>query len=139
MRQDALKHSEIVAATCEHIGDSPFVGNYQHIFPAEPRRVKLVDGESVDDPGNTAASAKARLGASDLWLVDTGSGHDLVSATNAKLSKGRKRALDNQVTFRTANGDAPSTHAPQTFIEGLNEMVEPFILKDTYTFRDFGR
>ena len=89
-RKDALKHSELVAATYEHIGDSPFVGNYQHIFLAEPKRVKLVDGEFVDDPGNTAASAKARLGASDLWLVDTGCGHDLVSANNAKLSKGRK-------------------------------------------------
>ena len=56
-RQDALKHFEIVAAAYEHIGDSPFVGNYQHIFLAEPRRVKFIDGEFVDDHGNTAASA----------------------------------------------------------------------------------
>ena len=74
---------------------------------------------------------KARLGASDLWLVDIGCGHGLVSATNAKLSKGEKRALENQVTFQTANGDAPSTHSSQIFIEELNEMIEPFILKDT--------
>ena len=74
---------------------------------------------------------KARLGASDLWLVDTGCGHDLVSATNAKLSKGKKRTLENQVTFQTANGDAPSTHSSQIFIEELSEMIEPFILKDT--------
>ena len=131
-RKDALKHFEIVAATYEHIGDSPFVGNYQHIFLAEPKRVKLVDGAFVDDPGNTAASAKARLGASGLWLVDTGCcGHDLVSATSAKLSKGKKRTLEIQVTFQTATGDAPSTHSPQTFSKELNEMVEPFILKDT--------
>ena len=68
---------------------------------------------------------------SDLWLVDTGCGHDLVSANNAKLSKGKKITLDNQVTFQTANGDAPSTHSSQIFIEELNEMVEPYILKDT--------
>ena len=104
--KDALKHSEIVAATYEHIGDSPFVGNYPHIFLAEPERVKLVDGEFVDDPGNTAASAKARLGASDLWLVDTGCGHDSVSATNAKL---------------------PMPIPGQE----VNETIEPFILKDT--------
>ena len=100
-RKDALKHSELVSATYEHIGDSPFVGNYQNIFLAEPKRVKLVDGEFINDPGNTAASAKARLGMSDLWLVDTGCGHDLVSAHNAKLSKGKKFTLDNQVTFQT--------------------------------------
>ena len=124
-RKDALKHSELVAATYEHILDSPFVGNYQHILPAEPKRVKLVDREFVDDPGNTAASAKARLGASDLWLVDTGCGHDLGSANNAKLSKGKKITLENQVTFQTANGDAPSTRSFQIFIEELNEMIEP--------------
>ena len=110
-RKDALKHSELVAATYEHIGGSLFVGNYQHILLAEPKRVKLVDGGFVDDPGNTAASAKARLGVSDLWLVDTGCGHELVSANNAKLSKGEKLSLENQVTFQTANGDAPSTYS----------------------------
>ena len=99
-RKDAPKHSEIVAATYEHIGDSPFVGNYQHIFLAEPKRVKLVDGEFVDDIGNTAASAKARLGASDLWLVDTGCGHDLVSATNAKLPKGKIEPLKPRSHFK---------------------------------------
>ena len=74
---------------------------------------------------------KARLGASDLWLVDTGCGHDLVSANNAKLSKGKKITLENQVAFQTANGDAPSTHSSQIFIEELSEMIEPFVLKDT--------
>ena len=102
-----------------------------NIFLAEPKRVKLVDGEFVGDPGNTAAPAKARLGASDLWLVDTGCGHDLVSANNAKLSKGKKITLENQVAFQTANGDAPSTHSSQIFIEELSEMIEPFVLKDT--------
>ena len=97
----------------------------------------MVDGEFVDDPGNTAASAKARLGASDLWLVDTGCGHDLVSANNAKLSKGKKITLENQVTFQTANGDAPSIHSSQIFIEELNGMIEPYILKDT--LRNLGR
>ena len=91
----------------------------------------MVDGEFIVDSGNTAASAKARLGVSDLWLVDTGCGHGLVSANNAKLSKGKKINLENQVTFQTANGDAPSTHSSQIFIEELNEMDEPYILKDT--------
>ena len=94
-RKDALRHSEIVASSYEHIGDVPFVDHYQHIFLAEPRRVKLVDGEFVEKQGITAASAKARLGASDLWLVDTGCGHDLVSTANAKLSKGTSKFLDS--------------------------------------------
>ena len=99
-RKDALKHSELVSATYEHIGDSPFVGNYQNIFLAEPKRVKLVDGEFINDPGNTAASAKARLGMSDLWLVDIGCGHDLVSANNAKLSKGKELPLTTKSHFK---------------------------------------
>ena len=137
-RKDALEHSELVWATYEHTGDSPFVGNYQNIFLAEPKRVKLVDGEFVDDRGNTAASAKARLGASDLWLVDTGCGHDLVSANNAKLSKGNRITLENQGTFQTANGDAPSTHSSQIFIEELYEMIEPYILKGTTSVTSVG-
>jgi len=60
-RKDALRHSEIVASSYEHIGDIPFVDHYQHIFLAEPRRVKLVDGEFVEEQGVTAASAKARV------------------------------------------------------------------------------
>ena len=71
------------------------------------------------------------MGVSDLWLVDTGCGHELVSANNAKLSKGKKITLESQVTFQIANGDAPSTHSSQIFIEELSEMIEPYILKDT--------
>ena len=93
--------------------------------------MKLVDGEFVEEQGNTAALAKARLGASDLWLVDTGCCHDLVSASNAKLSKGRNKLLDSPVTFQTANGDAPSSHSSQIWIDELNEMIEPYILQDT--------
>ena len=130
-RKDALRHPEIVASSYEHVGDVPFVENYRHIFLAEPRRVKLVDGEFIEEQGITAASAKAKLGVSDLWLVDTGCGHDLVSTANAKLSKGTSKYLDSPVTFQTANGDAPSTHSSQIFIEELNEMIEPYILTDT--------
>ena len=62
--------------------------------------VKLADGEFIDDPGNTAASAKARLGMFDLWLVDTGCGHGLVSANNAKLSTGKKLPLKTKSHFK---------------------------------------
>ena len=43
--------------------------------------------------GNIIASAKGRRDMSDLWLVDTGCGHDFVSATNVKLSAGGTKRL----------------------------------------------
>ena len=138
-RKDALKHSEIVAATYEHIGDSPFVGNYQHIFLAEPRRVKLVDGEFVEEQGNTAAYAKARLGASDLWLVDTCCGHGLVSATNAKLSKGKINSLGFRSHFKLpmAMPLAP-IHFRSSSKKYVNEMIEPLMLKNTSSVLSVG-
>lgn len=78
--EDALRHSDIACRVYEHIDDSPFVGDYRYIFLSEPRRVKLVDGEFVEDQRDTAASAKAILGVADQWLVDTGCGHDVMSA-----------------------------------------------------------
>ena len=63
-----------------------------------------------------AASAEGKRDMLDLWLVDTGCGHDLVSRTNVKLSGGETRRLETAVIFQTANGDTPSTHvAPISF------------------------
>lgn len=68
---------------------------------------------------------------SDLWLVDTGCGHDLISNTNVKLSNVESKRLEKAVIFQTANGDTPSTHAAPIFFSELNETIEPYILKET--------
>ena len=67
----------------------------------------------------------------DLWLVDTGCGHDLVSSTNVKLSGGETRRFKKVVIFQTANGDTPSTRVAPISIRELNETIVPYVLKET--------
>ena len=68
---------------------------------------------------------------SDLWLVDTGCGRDLISDTNAKLSNVESKRLESAVVFQTANSDTPSTHSAPTLFSELNEIIEPHILRET--------
>ena len=51
------------------------------IFVGEPKRIANANE-------NVAASAKGKRDMLDLWLVDAGCGHHLVSSTNVKLSGG---------------------------------------------------
>ena len=86
----------------------------------EPKRIANVEE-------NIAASAEGKRDMLDLWLVDTGCGHDLVSRTNLKLSGGETRRLEKAIIFQTAKWDTPSTHvAPISFHE-LNETIEPYV------------
>ena len=123
-RRAAPHYSEITARDFENMGECPFSSGYYPIFVGGPKRIANANE-------NIAASAKGKRDMLDLWLVDTGCGHDLVSSTNAKLSGGETRRLDRAVIFQTANGDTPSTHvAPIPFRE-LSETIEPDILKET--------
>ena len=123
-RRAALHHSEITARDFENMGECPFPSGYYPIFVGEPMRIANANE-------NIAASAKGKRDMLDLWLVDTGCGHDLVSSTKVKLSGGGTRRLEKAVIFQIANGDTPSTHvAPISFRE-LNETIEPYILKGT--------
>ena len=67
----------------------------------------------------------------DLWLVDTGCGHDLISTTIVKMSGSEARRLEKAVIFQTANGDTPSTHVVPISFSELNETIEPYVLKET--------
>ena len=123
-RRAALHYSEITARDFENVGECPFLSGYYPIFVGEPKRV-------VHANENVAASAKGKCDMLDLWLVDTGCGHDLISNTNVKLSGGETRRLEKAVIFQVANRDTPSTHvAPISFRE-LNETIEPYVLKET--------
>ena len=48
-----------------------------------------------------------------------------------KLSGGENRRLEKAVIFQTANGDTPSTHVAPISFQGLNETIEPYVLKET--------
>ena len=123
-RRAALHYSEITARDFENVGGCPFLSGYYPIFVGQPKRV-------ANTNGNVAASAEGKRDMLNLWLVDTGRGHDLISTTNVKLSGGETRRLEKAIFFQTANGDTPSTHvAPISFSE-LKETIEPYVLKGT--------
>ena len=120
-RRAALHYSEITARGLENVGECPFLSGCYPIFVDEPKRV-------ANASENVAASVEGKRDMLDLWLIDTGCGHDLVSNTNVNLSGSETRRLEKVVIFQTANGDAPSTHvAPISF----RETVEPYVLKET--------
>ena len=123
-RRAALHYSEITARDFENMGKCPFSSGYYPIFVGEPKRISGVEE-------NIAASAEGKRDMLDLWLVDTGCGHDLVSRTNVKLSGGETRRLEKAVIFQTANGDTPSTHVAPISFQELNETIEPYVLKET--------
>ena len=123
-RRAALHYSEITARDFENVGDCPFASEYYPIFVGEPKRVAHANE-------NVAASAKGKSDMLDLWLVDTGCGHDLVSNTNVKFSGGETRRLEKAVIFQTSNGDTPSTRVAPISFRGLNETIEPYVLKET--------
>ena len=122
-RGAALHYSEITARDFENLGECPFSSGYYPIFVGEPKRIANVEE-------NIAASAEGKRDMLDLWLVDTGCGHDLVSRTNVKLSGGETRRLEKSVIFQTANGDTPSTHVAPISFQELNETIEPYVLKE---------
>ena len=123
-RRAALHNSEITARDFENMGERPFSSGYYPIFVGEPKRISGAEE-------NIAASAEGKRDMLDLWLVDTGCGHDFVSRTNVKLSGGETRRLEKAVVFQTANGDTPSTHGALISFQELNEIIEPYVLKET--------
>ena len=123
-RRAALHYSEITARDFENVGDCPFLSGYYPIFVGEPKRVASTNG-------NVAASAKGERDMLDLWLLDSGCGHDFISNTNVKFSGGEGKRFEKAVIFQTVNGDTPSTHvAPISFRE-LDETIDPYVLKET--------
>ena len=123
-RHAALHHSEVTASEFGNLGNNPFLSGYLPIFVGEPKR-------AVDSNEFVAASAKSKREMSEIWLVDTGCGHDLISLANAKLANVELKRLERPVIFQTANGDTPSTHVAPLFFSELNETIEPYVLSET--------
>ena len=119
-RRAALHYSEITARDFENVGECPFLSGCYPIFVVEPKR-------AANANENVAASAKGKGDMLDLWLVDTGCGHDLVSNTNVKLSGGETGRLEKAVILQTANGDTPSTHVGPISFRELSETIEPYV------------
>ena len=138
-RRVALLRSDEMIQNRENIGDDPFGLPPPSICLTGPRGQMLRPGGLVEGAGNTAASAKTRPDPAQLWLVDTGCGHDLVSSGVAKAAKIKTQRLPMSVTFQTANGETPSTHSIPLKMRELDETICPFVLKDTPSVISVGK
>ena len=97
----------------------------------EARRSKgHVPSASEPHPSSQAAAAKPEAKV-DLWLVDTGCGHDLISESDVlKLKKWVKKAKF-PITFITANGTTHADKVVELFVKEFGETIEPYLLKSS--------
>eukprot|EP00972_Heterocapsa_arctica_P028326 4165793-Heterocapsa_arctica.AAC.1 len=67
----------------------------------------------------------------ELWLIDTGCAHDLVSIADIARSGETLCSLKDHVNFETANGGTVSTHTAPMQISELSERIHPYVLKES--------
>ena len=81
---------------------------------------------------HSVASAQGKPVASvELWLVDTGCGHDLISKADiAKLKKFIRQA-ERPITFITANGQTYANEVVDVFLQEFGDKISPYILNNT--------
>eukprot|EP00972_Heterocapsa_arctica_P048912 7206351-Heterocapsa_arctica.AAC.1 len=80
-------------------------------------------GGGVYDQELQAAPARTNPRIVELWLIDTGCAHDLVSIDDVLFTGDRLYALKKSLTFETANGGTVSTHAAPMYISELHEHI----------------
>ena len=80
----------------------------------------------------TAAARTAKPEASvNMWLADTGCGHDLIQrAELTKLKRWIRRAA-RPITFITANGRTQAKDVVDLFVKEFGETISPFVLEST--------
>eukprot|EP00972_Heterocapsa_arctica_P066684 9840602-Heterocapsa_arctica.AAC.1 len=103
----------------ENIGDYPEDRAIQLYKPLNPGGSDCYDPSCSHNLELVAASAETRSKWVELWLVDTGCGHDLVNKSDALRRCKKLRSLVKNMPFQTANGLTVSTHSAPMRIEEL--------------------
>ena len=67
----------------------------------------------------------------DMWLVDTGCGHDLLGRKGYDLKESNFVYADVPLTFGTANGEALATFRYLLSLDEIGYDIAPYILKDS--------
>eukprot|EP00972_Heterocapsa_arctica_P017156 2535998-Heterocapsa_arctica.AAC.1 len=67
----------------------------------------------------------------ELWLIDTGCAHDLVSLADITRSGDELCPLADHVNFQNANGGTVSTHTAHMQISELSKRINPYVLKES--------
>ena len=139
-RAAALGDGDIASNSFINVGETPFPSEFQTAFRSEPTKSCLTGkGKSKGKWKFYAASATLRDKPLELWLADTGCGHDLVGSRDAKEAKLKLEVSDSPMKFQTANGETPGNMvAPFTLTE-LGEVVKPYVLQETPSVVSIGK
>ena len=139
-KKDALRMSDVVNGHFHNIGKVPDLGGHKTVFLSEPvKAMKLVNGSLVEVGEGKAAAARARDRLLDLWLVDTGCGHDLVNMPEASRAGCNMEEAKRPMYFQTANGTTATSKVAPIYISELGEEIHPHVLKETPPVVTVGR
>eukprot|EP00972_Heterocapsa_arctica_P103482 15250057-Heterocapsa_arctica.AAC.1 len=67
----------------------------------------------------------------ELWLIDTGCVHDLVSIADITRSGDKLCSLADHVNFQTANGGHVRSDTAPMQISELSESINPYVSKES--------
>ena len=118
---------------------TPQQHNHMQVFLdwiAARDKVRLPDVTDMDGSPDSeteaeaCAAAKMHGGPVQMWLIDTGCGHDLVARKELKALKRLIRQANIPLNFSTANGEVPANECADLLVKELNEAVEPYVLED---------
>jgi hypothetical protein len=128
---------------CKYFRDKGLRERYEHIGEHIPPEV--LQGSHTGQTGGATYEAmgarplKGLRSGSELWLMDTGFGHDLLAQRVADKLGASLRVASEKVSLQTANGLITPRHEAPLRLEELSEDVVPLILPSTPAVLSIGR
>ena len=115
-----------VAAVSPQVVDNVPDPREIHILSVPARSVS--NGKVIELPWYVAAPAEGTI---NIWLVDTGCGHDLIGKNEVASSGGVCRPAKESLTFNTANGKTIALEQAAYKSAELNEEIDAYVLDST--------
>ena len=138
-RAKALEHGYVPSDSFQNLGDSPFTSEYTTVFRSVPTGSSSSDANQTMGEGGIAASATPKGKALELWLADTGCGHDLVGSREARDAKLKLKVSDNPMRFQTANGETLGNMVAPIRLDEIDEVACPYVLHETPSVISIGK
>ena len=101
--------------------------------PAVPFLKRLSSGQGV-----VLAGARPRAPRVDLWLMDTGSGVDIVDRSSVEPVKERIRPHQDGIVLNTVNGSTPVEEEIDLFLKEFGHQTTAFVMPDTPSILTIG-
>ena len=138
-RAKALENGYVPSDSFQNLGDSPFASEYTTVFRSVPTGTSSSDANQTMGEGGIAASATPKGKALELWLADTGCGHDLVGSREARDAKLKLKVSDNPMRFQTANGETLGNMVAPIRLDEIDEVACPYVLQETPSVISIGK